>query len=159
MERRFRESDKSLKHELGSILRSNLCLARAVVAFRSLTLEVSGSNPATVMTNIFSHWIQPIQWKHLGKSQVRHKNSMLLGHSTESIVPIFSCPKVFICLCFVAPEVTTTVPGNMVIDSVTRDECINNGYEDRNSVENMQVRGAVSRTVSLVLQQPVMTKI
>ena len=55
-------------------------------------------------------------------------------------------------MCFVAPAVTTTVPGNMVIDSVTRDECVNNGYEDPNSAGNMQVRGAVSRTVSLVLQ-------
>ena len=41
----------------------------------------------------------------------------------------------------------------MVIDSVTRDECVNNGYEDPNSAGNMQVRDAVSRTVSLVLQQ------
>ena len=55
------------------------------------------------------------------------------------------------CWCFVAAEVTTTVPGNLVIDSVTRDECVNNGYEDPNSAGNMQVRGAVSRTVSLVL--------
>ena len=45
----FRESDKSLKHELGSIKDpvSYMCLAGAVVASWSLTQEVAG------LTNIF----------------------------------------------------------------------------------------------------------
>ena len=47
----------------------HMCLAGAVVAPWSLTQEVAGSNPFTVMTNIFSHSIQRIQWKHLGKTQ------------------------------------------------------------------------------------------
>ena len=40
----FRESDRSLKHELGSIKDpvSNMCLAGAVVACWSLTQEVAG---------------------------------------------------------------------------------------------------------------------
>ena len=43
----FRESDKSLKHELGSFKDpvSNMCLAGAVVASWSLTQEVAGSMP------------------------------------------------------------------------------------------------------------------
>ena len=42
----FREYDKSLKHEMGSILRSFLyrCLTGAVVASWSLTQEVAISN-------------------------------------------------------------------------------------------------------------------
>ena len=51
----FRESDKSLKHELGSIKDtvSFMCLAGTMVASWSLTQEVIGSSPFTVMTNIF----------------------------------------------------------------------------------------------------------
>ena len=42
----FRESDKSLKHELSSLLRSSpLCLAITVVASWSLAQEVAGSVP------------------------------------------------------------------------------------------------------------------
>ena len=55
-------------------------------------------------------------------------------------------------LCFVIaapPAVTSTVPGNLVIDSVERDECVNNGYENPTSAAYMQVTGAVSRTVRL----------
>ena len=55
-------------------------------------------------------------------------------------------------LCFVIaapPAVTSTVPGNLVIDSVERDECVNNGYENPTSAGYMQVTGAVSRTVRL----------
>ena len=41
-----------------------MCLASNVASSWSLTQEVTGSSPFTVMTNI--HWIQ---WKHLGKTQ------------------------------------------------------------------------------------------
>ena len=41
----FGESDKLLKHELGSHPVSHICLARPVVASWSLTHEVGGSNP------------------------------------------------------------------------------------------------------------------
>ena len=34
---------------------SHMCLAGAVVASWSLTQEVAGSNPFTVLTNIFCH--------------------------------------------------------------------------------------------------------
>ena len=44
----FRESDKSLKHELGS-----MCLAGAVVASWSVTQGMAGSSSFTVMINIF----------------------------------------------------------------------------------------------------------
>ena len=49
---------------------SHLCLAGDVVASWSLTQEMAALNPFTVMTNIFSHWIQRIQWKHLKKTQL-----------------------------------------------------------------------------------------
>ena len=46
----FRESITSLKHELESINSvSHMCLAGSVVASWSLTQEVAGSNPFTVM--------------------------------------------------------------------------------------------------------------
>ena len=47
----FYESDKSLKHELGSIV-SHVWLAGAVVAPWPITQEVADSHPFTVMTNI-----------------------------------------------------------------------------------------------------------
>ena len=52
----FKESDKSLKHELASIKDPlcYLCLAGAVVASLSLTQEVAGSSPFTVMTIFLS---------------------------------------------------------------------------------------------------------
>ena len=52
---KFRESDKSLKHELESVNDPvfHMCLAGPVVASWSLIQEVAGSNPLTVMTNIF----------------------------------------------------------------------------------------------------------
>ena len=40
----FRESDKSLMHELGSISVSHMCLDGAVVACWFVTQEVVGSN-------------------------------------------------------------------------------------------------------------------
>ena len=43
----------------------HMCLAGTVIATWSLTQEMAGSNPFTVMTNI-----QRIQGKHLGKIQV-----------------------------------------------------------------------------------------
>ena len=51
----FRESDKSVKHKLESVKDPvrNTCLAGAVLAYWSLTKEVAGSSPFTVMTNIF----------------------------------------------------------------------------------------------------------
>ena len=53
--REWRESDKSLKHELGSTLRSclHMCLAGTVGTSLSLTQEVASSSPYAVMTNIF----------------------------------------------------------------------------------------------------------
>ena len=52
----FGESDKSLKHEMGSIKHPvcHMCLSGAVVASRSLTQEVAGLSPFTTMTNILS---------------------------------------------------------------------------------------------------------
>ena len=47
---------------------SHMCLVGAVVASRSLTQEVAGSSPFTVMTNIFCHSV-----KHLGKTPVCHR--------------------------------------------------------------------------------------
>ena len=54
------EFDKSLKHELGSILRScsNMCLAGNAVTFWTLKQDVPCSSPFTVITNV----------KHLGKT-------------------------------------------------------------------------------------------
>ena len=56
---KFRESDKSQKHELGLIKDpvSHMCLAGTVVTSWSLTqeVEVAGSNTFTVITNIFSY--------------------------------------------------------------------------------------------------------
>ena len=51
----FRESDKSLKHELVSFKDpvSLPILAGTVVASWSLRQEVAGSNPFSVITNIF----------------------------------------------------------------------------------------------------------
>ena len=49
---KFRESDRLMKHVLGSIYVSHICLAGAVVTSWSLTQEVVGSNPFTVMTDI-----------------------------------------------------------------------------------------------------------
>ena len=49
----FRESDKSLKHELGSVF--HVCLAGTVVASWSLKQEMASLSPFTVMANIFSH--------------------------------------------------------------------------------------------------------
>ena len=43
---------------------SHMCLAGAVVASWSLTQEMAGSNPFTVMTNIFT------EFKHLGKTRL-----------------------------------------------------------------------------------------
>ena len=50
----FREIDTSLEHEWGHFKDpvSHMCLAGAVVASWSLTLEVAGLNPFIVMTNI-----------------------------------------------------------------------------------------------------------
>ena len=62
----FRESDKSLKHELGSIYKdpvSHMCLVAAVVASWSLTQEVAGSSPFTVISNILANSV-----KQLGKT-------------------------------------------------------------------------------------------
>ena len=54
---KLRESNESLRHELGQFKDpvSDMCLAGAMVAFWSLTQDVAGSNPFTVMTNIFRH--------------------------------------------------------------------------------------------------------
>ena len=51
----FKESDKSLKHELGAIKDpvSHMCLAGTVVASWSVTQDVTGLSPFTIMTNIF----------------------------------------------------------------------------------------------------------
>ena len=57
-----------------------MCLAGDVVASWSLTQEVVGSYPFTVMANIFSYWIQRIQWKHLVKSQMWSLAWPLSGH-------------------------------------------------------------------------------
>ena len=46
---------------------SHMCLAGTVEASWSLTQEVAGSSPFTVMIN-FCHWIRWIQWKHLGRT-------------------------------------------------------------------------------------------
>ena len=55
----------------------------------------------------------------------------------------------FLCYIITAPPaVTTTVPGNLVIDNVERDECIENDYENPASEGYMRVTGAVSRRVS-----------
>ena len=48
----FRESNKSLKHELESIERSCISLAVAVVVSWSLMQEMPVLSPFTVMTNI-----------------------------------------------------------------------------------------------------------
>ena len=56
----FGKSDKSLKHELGSILRSCLshvscwCCGSILVSY-TRGGWVAGSNPFTIMTNIFCH--------------------------------------------------------------------------------------------------------
>ena len=50
---------------------SYVCLACAVVVSWSLTQEMAGSNPFTLIPNSFSYRIQRIQWKHLGKTQLR----------------------------------------------------------------------------------------
>ena len=45
-----------------------MCLAVAVIASWSLTQKVAGLN--NLFKKIyFCHWIQQIQWKHLGKTQ------------------------------------------------------------------------------------------
>ena len=49
---------------------SHLCLAGAVVASWSLTQEVAGSSPLTVMTNIFVTEFAEFREKHLGKTQL-----------------------------------------------------------------------------------------
>ena len=73
---KFRESDKSLKHELVSI-----CLACTVVASWSLTQEVVGSSPFTVMTNIFvTEFIETFGENSYEKLQI----SGLLSHSIPS---------------------------------------------------------------------------
>ena len=54
-------------------------------------------------------------------------------------------------LCFVIaapPAVTSTVPGNLVINNVERDECVDNDYENPTSEAYKQVTGAVFRKVS-----------
>ena len=68
MEHEFGESDKSLKHELGSILRFCLshvsCLRRgSILVFYTRGGWVAGLRLFTLMTNIF----QGSQWKHLRK--------------------------------------------------------------------------------------------
>ena len=52
---KFREFDKSLKHGLSQFQDpvSHMCLAGTVVASLSLTQEMAGSNPFTIMTNMF----------------------------------------------------------------------------------------------------------
>ena len=49
---KFRESDKSLKHEFKDPV-SHVYIAGAVVASWSLTQKVAGLSPFTVMTNTF----------------------------------------------------------------------------------------------------------
>ena len=49
----FRESYKSLMHQFKDPV-SHMCLAGSVVGSWSLTLEVAGSSPFTIMANIFS---------------------------------------------------------------------------------------------------------
>ena len=63
--REFRESEKSLRHLLCC-----LWLCGWVVESLSLTQEILGSNPAILLFdfNLFCHWIQRIQWKHLEKT-------------------------------------------------------------------------------------------
>ena len=53
----LRESDKSLKHELGSHLTpvSHTCFAGAVVGSSTRDGWVAGSSPFTVMTKNFCH--------------------------------------------------------------------------------------------------------
>ena len=52
----FRESDKSLKHDLGHFKDpvSLMCLVDAMVASWSLTQGMAGLNPFTVIPSIFS---------------------------------------------------------------------------------------------------------
>ena len=47
-----------------------LCLAGAVIASWSLIQEVAGSKPFYCNGEYFCPWIQWIQWKHLGKTQI-----------------------------------------------------------------------------------------
>ena len=60
MERKFsefRESDKSLKQHWGKFKDpiSHMCLSCTVITSWCLTQDMAGSNPFTLMTNIFSH--------------------------------------------------------------------------------------------------------
>ena len=51
---------------------THMCLAGTVVASWSLTQEVAGQQVRAHLLKwqIFCHWIQQIQWKHLGKTQL-----------------------------------------------------------------------------------------
>ena len=52
----IKESDKSVKHEMGSIeiyCLLTVCLVGTVVTSRSISQEVAGSSPFTVVKNIF----------------------------------------------------------------------------------------------------------
>ena len=52
----FKESNKSLKHDLAQFEDPvfHMCLTAIMVASQSLTQEMAGLSPFTVMTNIFS---------------------------------------------------------------------------------------------------------
>ena len=68
---KFREFDKSLKHGLGQFQDpvSHMCLAGSVVASWAVTWG-GGFEPFYCEDKYFSHWIQQIHWKHLGKTQI-----------------------------------------------------------------------------------------
>ena len=51
-----------------------MCLAGTVVASSSLTQEVAGLSPFTIIRNIFvTELTELIQWKHLGKTRMCHQ--------------------------------------------------------------------------------------
>ena len=75
---KFRESDKSLKHELGPIKEpvSHVCLVYTVVAPWSLTPEVAGSN--SFDDKYFQSLNSANSMIHLGKTQIDHVCIQLL---------------------------------------------------------------------------------
>ena len=88
----FRESDKSLKHELGSIWRSCLSHVSCWHCGSILVSYTRGTRFTSFYCNdkYFCHSIQRIQWKHLGTTQL----FSLYGFVTKSIA-LFS----FVCWC------------------------------------------------------------
>ena len=77
--REFRESDKSMKHELSSIWRSVLSHVSCWHCGHIPAPHKKGCRFEQSFWNIiFCHWIRWIHWEHLGKTQVNLSNVLLL---------------------------------------------------------------------------------